>query len=235
MDEEDAGQYVDVTVRPLVRQQIEDIAASTTGHTTNGKWFAYRRNRITGSMFGKVLDAQKYPTECKEKMIMQSMEGLLNLEYLEPIKWGKDNEQNAIDAYCLKTGRVVKPTGIWLFPTGQLGASPDGLVYANKEMTQPIGIIEVKCPFSVRNRHYMELKANGKLPKYIISDYHLNIDHDYYHQVQGELYATGAAWCDFVMWTSLSCLIIRVRPNPFCPANVIPKLIVYYYKHVKTV
>ena len=131
MDEENKGKYIDVTVRPLDRQQIKDIAELTTGQSTNGKWFAYRQNRITGSMFGRVLDACHHPTEFKIKSIKQAMEGRLNLDYLEPIKWGKDKEQTAIAAYCKKTARVVKPTGIWLYPSGQLGASPDGLVYAN--------------------------------------------------------------------------------------------------------
>ena len=231
-DENERGKYVDVTVRPLARQQIEDIAVETTGQSSNGKWFAYRRHRITGSMFGKVLDAYHRPTECKHKMLKQMMEGSLNLDHLEPIKWGREHEKDAIADYCRKTGRFVKPTGIWLFPSGELGASPDGLVYLNADSQYSVGIIEVKCPFSVRNRHFKELHASQKLPAYITSDLQLNSDHDNYHQVQGELYATGAAWCDFVMWTTMSCLIIRVYPNPLWLKVTMPKLTAYYRQHV---
>jgi len=205
----------------------------TTGQTNNSLWFAYRRNRLTGSLFGKALDAFSRPTELKLLNIRQAVQGKLNLDYLEPIKWGRDNELNAIAAYCNKRGYFVKPTGLWLFPCGRLGASPDGLVYDREDAQQPVGILEVKCPYYVRDRHFMELKRSGKLPTYITADFRLNREHDYYHQVQGELYATGATWCDFVMWTTKGCLIIRVYPNPLWVAECIPKLTAFYEKVIK--
>lgn len=37
------------------------------------------------------------------------------------------------------TGNVVEETGLWLYSSGVLGASPDGLINDGK-------ILEVKCP-----------------------------------------------------------------------------------------
>ena len=233
MDTDEKPAEEEVAIEPVARERIEEIAAKTTGQTNNSLWFAYRRNRLTGSMFGKALDAYNRPTAIKLLNIKQAVQGRLNLDHLEPIKWGRDNELNAIAAYCNKRGYFVKPTGLWLFPSGQLGASPDGLVYENEDDEHPVGILEVKCPFYVRDRHFMELKRSGKLPTYITADFRLNREHDYYHQVQGELYATGASWCDFVMWTTKGCLIIRVYPNPLWVAECIPKLMAFYEKVIK--
>ncbi len=128
MDADVKPEEEEVAIMPVARERIEEIAIVTTGQTNNSLWFAYRRNRLTGSMFGKALDAFHRPTEIKLLNIKQAVQGSLNLDYLEPIKWGKDNELNAIAAYCNKKHCFVKPTGLWLFPSGQLGASPDGLV-----------------------------------------------------------------------------------------------------------
>jgi hypothetical protein len=233
MELDEQQEASEIAVEAVTRERIEEIAIKTTGQTNNSNWFAYRRNRLTGSMFGKALDAYIRPTEVKLLNIKQAVQGRISLDYLEPIKWGKNNEQNAIAAYCNKTGHFVKPTGLWLFPCGQLGASPDGLVYESADSERPVGILEVKCPYYVRDRHFMELKRSGKLPTYITADLHLNRVHDYYHQVQGELYATGADWCDFVMWTTRSCLVIRVYSNPSWATECVPKLLAFYEKVIK--
>jgi len=215
-------------IKVVDRAEIVQIAKETTGQCINPKWFAYRRNRITGSMFGSVINAVDYPTTNKIHRIKQSLNGEINLDYLEPIKWGKNNEQRAIESYCRLTCRTVKQTGIWLFPSGELGASPDGLVYERSNDTQPSGIIEVKCPYNVRNMHYAEMQQNKCLPPYITPTLQLNTAHNYYHQVQGELFATEAPWCDFVMWTTSSTLIRRVLPNPQWAHDNIPKLKSFY-------
>ena len=222
-----------IPVEPLTTHQIAQIAMETIGQSNNPKWFAYRRNRITGSMFGKVIAAMNHPTARAIQDIKQTMNGDVNLSYLDPIKWGKENEQRAIAAYCQLTGRTVKPTGIWLFPSGQLGASPDGLVFESATAEQPSGILELKFPFYVRNLHYQEMIMQHRLPRYLTPSLQLCASHDYFHQVQGELFATRAPWCDFVMWTTRSALITRVFPSPLWASHNIPKLIRFYNDQMK--
>ena len=47
---------------------------------------------------------------------------------MKAVQWGVNNEEEAIKAFTLKTGKTVKETGIWFHSSGILGASPDGIV-----------------------------------------------------------------------------------------------------------
>ena len=56
------------------------------------------------------------------------------------MRWGVNNEEEAIQAFTLKTGLEMKQTGIWFHSSGILGSSPDGII---DEQT----VLEVKCPY----------------------------------------------------------------------------------------
>ena len=215
----------------LSSQEIINIAGATTGQSNNPKWFEYRKDRLTGSLFGQAIRAHDNPTPYNIATLNSNIAGGKDLSHIEAVQWGREFENSAIASYCTVTGRKVKPTGLWLFPNGYLGASPDGLVYNQPSHANPSGILEVKCPYSVRFLHYADMLAANNLPRYITSDFELDTNHDYYHQVQGQLYATQAAWCDFVMWTTKSTLITRVYPSRDWVAECIPKLSSYYINH----
>ena len=74
-----------------------------------------------------------------------------NLDQVPAIKWGVDHEPVAIDAYQNATGSIVKPTGVWMFHNNLMGASPDGLVFTDPHAASAVGILEVKCPYSMRD------------------------------------------------------------------------------------
>ena len=72
-----------------------------------------------------------------------------------------------------------------------VGISPDGMLDE--------GMIEIKCPKAKTHLEYIE--AN-KLPS------------EYRHQVQGQLYVTGAKFCDFMSYCEgMKPFIIRVYPD----------------------
>ena len=197
----------------LSRSEIIAIAEETEGQSKNPMWFEYRKNRLTGSIFGKAIRASENPTPYNIASLNLTIAGGKDLSHIDAVQWGLEFEDAAIASYCMLSRRRVKRTGIWLFPDGCLGASPDGLVYDNPYDPQHRGVLEVKCPYSVRFMHFADMQAQNLLPRYITPDLELNHDHDYYHQVQGEIYATEAKWCDYVMWTTKSTLIIRVFHN----------------------
>ena len=77
-------------------------------------------------------------------------------------RWGIDNEQKALVRYhnlkeeinqhvdlCAACGLVVNPKWLWL------GASPDGLIYDNAEVSL-YGAVEVNCPASKSGMSVLE-------------------------------------------------------------------------------
>ena len=93
------------------------------------------------------------------------------------LEWGKMHEATAIAEYTMETGRDVKPAPFVNLDGWPIGASPDGLVGDD-------GLIEVKCPYSM-----------GGFSRYVSDGYESAKD-----QVQGQMWITGRAWCDFVAY-----------------------------------
>ena len=63
---------------------------------------------------------------------------------MKAVQWGVNNEEEAIKAFTLKTGKTVKETGIWFHSSGIIGASPDRIVDHETAL-------EAKCPYTERN------------------------------------------------------------------------------------
>ncbi|KAK6196378.1 hypothetical protein SNE40_001615 [Patella caerulea] len=86
-----------------------------------------------------------------------------------------------------------------------LGASPDGKVYDT--VCNKFGGLEVKCPISkagmtIEQGFYLA-NDNGNI--------HLKISHDYFYQVQGQMFISGLEWTDFVVWLGKEIFIERVK------------------------
>src|SRR5690625_3076667 len=93
--------------------------------------------------------------------------------------WGNNHEPLAVLDFMNDTGKTVEKAGFYVHPEHDwLGASPDGFVGAD-------ALIEVKCPFSLRN---------GGTFKSIDEQPH------YYAQVQVQLAVTRRRRCYFYQW-----------------------------------
>jgi len=109
------------------------------------------------------------------------------------MEWGIEHEPNAKHAYTLQTGREIQDVG-FILPdnTDAYGGSPDGLVGDD-------GLIEIKCPAPETLISY---HAEGVLPS------------QYKPQVQGLLFISGRAWCDFYAFhPELTPFLLRVEPD----------------------
>ncbi|KAF2879379.1 hypothetical protein ILUMI_26792 [Ignelater luminosus] len=128
------------------------------------------------------------------------------------IEYGKINEQNAIEAYCKKTGECVRSCGLFL---DLECASSDGLIGND-------GILEMKCPKSAKNmliseavqklkNFYLDKNCSLKKPIIIIT------------RCKGN--------CDFAVWKPKDLLIQRIyQDEDFWHAKVFPKLKFFYEK-----
>jgi predicted phage-related endonuclease len=113
------------------------------------------------------------------------------------MEYGLETEPEARKEYETYFGVEVKTAG-FIIPDEEhkyhywIGISPDGLLPEE-------GMIEIKCP--LMRTHFEYIEAN-KLPA------------EYRYQVQGQLFVTGFAYCDFMSYVpGMKPFIIRVYPD----------------------
>ena len=207
---------------------IEEVARLTNGQRDNTLWLDLRRFRLTGSNFGQIFNIQNSGREDYEN-IRSMLFDQKDLSKIPAIQWGVDHEQHALELYQEKTHYTVRPTGLWLFPNATLGASPDGLVYAGNTF---VGIVEVKCPYSLRS---FQMSCDTEMVvqlQFLTKDYKLNKSHNYYHQVQAQIYATHSPWCDFFVWTPSRYLNSRVYPDHDWQSKILPTIQNYFINKI---
>lgn len=91
---------------------------------------------------------------------------------------GHTMEAAARRIYEARTGAFVTEAGLCLTDDGAFGYSTDGLVDDD-------GLIEVKAP--IDSAKILHIIQTGDVS-------------DYLHQMQGGMWITGRAWCDFIMY-----------------------------------
>ena len=118
-------QQLDCLVRRsrILEEDILKISRVTVGQRDNPAWHLARRGRLTASNFGSVLKAKRVTPSLPKRLLVE-----YDLSRVKAVQWGVNNEEEAIKAFTLKTGKTVKETGIWFHSSGILGASPDGIV-----------------------------------------------------------------------------------------------------------
>lgn len=230
----------------LSPEMILEAAFISSGQRENALWAAIRKLRFTASNFGQIIGAAKRNrlTESLKKRILSTY----NLERRAPIQWGITHERVGVSEYCKAGGVTVLPTGIWLHESGVLGASPDGFVQGDflkspivhhQQKDQPPtlpAIIEVKCPFTAKDLTIAEACSSIK-DFYLVKDVgglSLKMTHDYWHQIQGQLFLTRTECCDLVVWTTKDLQIIRILKDKTWISNIATMLDFYFTKFLES-
>ena len=199
----------------ISKERIREIAHLTIGQRDNPLWQQYRKNRFTASQFGKILNSY-FSDEDRSwysdfVILRKELLGNKPIPRSPPLVWGEQHEHLAIQEYEKKTGNKVEPTGIWVFPNAYFGASPDGIVYDPKDPTAPIAVLEVKCPWRLRNIQITQRSDWNSHLDYLDRWNNLVTSHPYYHQIQGELIATKLEYCEFVVWCPSGILVTSIK------------------------
>lgn len=173
-------------------------------------WFAIKRGMVTASRFGDVMTEPKTKAAKEQGMLSDTASGYLYELVAAAITGqdrvggksmamdrGVDMEADAIDAYSASRFVDVAEGRLVYRPDIGIGATPDGFV---EEDESGPGVIEVKCPESKR---HLETWLSRSVPE------------DYVEQVQGQLWISGRAWCDFISFddrfpASMQLVVIRV-------------------------
>ncbi|XP_022171304.1 uncharacterized protein LOC111034395 [Myzus persicae] len=145
-----------------------------------------------------------------KKSIPKSLLKSLNNEYgsikhVRAIEWGLANESTAVNILQETENIIVQPTGLWLHQCGFIGASPDGLIGEDD-------IVEVKCPYKYRKCKLSDAITEDQ--SYIIykinNEIFINKHHNYWHQIQGQLFMTKRSRCFLVVWTTDETIIVQI-------------------------
>lgn len=153
------------------------------------EWLELRKGKFTASSFSDLF-ATKTTAQYKKairKVVYEKITGE-SPEFYENdyMRRGHELEPAAREAYEMQTFNTVIDGGFFELDEWT-GASPDGLVDED-------GQIEIKCP------------AYNTFIDYILSD---KVPTEYITQIQGQLFVTGRAWCDFIAYHPKLPLIVK--------------------------
>lgn len=165
------------------------------------QWLAIKRGRIGASRLADWLAVSKAKTGAgkplkarldyeKELMFERQFNVSFNIFVSDAMQDGIDFEKYAAEQYEQITGQKVVEVGCWY--NEFMAVSPDRAV-GDK------GLIEIKI---VRDNTFVEVLMSG------VPDKH-------WKQIQGQLWATGREWCDYVCvnFTTKKVAIVRVLPD----------------------
>lgn len=233
----------------ITEEEARLLEEKTRDQSKSKDWFLYRAGRITAS---------KFKAAARTDVSQPSLSLIRSICYPESHRfssaataWGCEHESVARDTYvagCKGSHRnfSVKDSGLFV-PTSHpyLGASPDDLVSCD---CCGCGVIEVKCPFTCRNKDFSEAaeSANFCLEKHA-GGFRLKTDHAYFYQVQAQMFATKVKYCDFVVWQDEKCVVLRILTDPaftesmiaavtsFFKLGVLPELVGKWFSKTFTV
>ncbi len=202
----------------LVTKQAS-VELKTRNQAGDQQWIIERSKRITASRIGSIVKMTATTKKSKrvEELLYNTFKGNAATRY------GSAMESVSVEEYleyqrrkghsklCVsKSGLVISDTHPWL------GASPDGFVYDPDHAECPHGILEIKNPFRDREKSIDEAcESSGFcLEKKTHDTVRLKVRHDYYFQIQCQLFCTQRNWCDFVVRTNKALFVERIEKNP---------------------
>jgi len=204
--------YIDHGLRELkvvsvAQSEVHAIEVATRGQSLSRMWFEERKKRMQSSMFGricKLTEKTNIPRLCLSMMKSSTLAA-------PSILHGRKYESIAVQAYEQKTGVKTRECGICVCQTSPfLASSPDRVV---DEET----VLEVKCPYTARD----SMISPATVP-YLVGNYEhleLDVDYEYYYQVQGQLQCSERNYCTaFLVFTIKDLKIIRVENFEFVTA-----------------
>ena len=177
------------------------------------EWFKKRAGRVTGSSVGAILGLSPFMKreDVMRNMVRQYHNAPSEFTGNVATNYGTYNEPNALADYELKFNTKVVETGFHTFEDW-LGASPDGLIGDDV-------LIEVKCPYGLRDKNPPEFKS-------------IDYQSHYWMQMQIQLFVTGRQWCHFYQWSAHGYMLETVQFNPLAIEEYLPKLKDFYNEYL---
>lgn len=207
----------------ITSMEIEKFENQTRGQSINPLWQSERCKRIHSSNFGKIC-------KCTEKTNMHNLANRLT-KYtpqinVAPIIHGRCYESVAIKSFEEKCKVKTQKCGTFVSKSHPfLAASPDAVI-------DETSILEVKCPFTAKHEHI----SNETVPflKNVNASLELDMSHDYFYQIQGQLFCTNRTECTLVVYTFKDLKVIPVPRDEEFIENMIHKLESFFEKYFRS-
>ena len=143
------------------------------------------------------------------------------------LKHGRLYERVAIEQFENMYDIKVNRCGLFVSEDRPyLAATPDGIISNDR-------IIEVKCPYASCNKSINELNVPYLFRNPDDGNLNLKHSHDYYYQVQGQLYCTGCKVCIFIVYTFKGIEIIPIPFDQDFVTEMLKHLDNFYMNHFK--
>lgn len=226
---------------------LKDLELKTRGQSSNPLWIKARVGRITASKCSRIVKAYKQAQPQKEALdklaseIISATSPSFNMFAKRAIQWGLDNECRAMCKFKELYPELIIEEHHGLFVSSKhmfLGASPDGLALDGQEKL----LIEIKCPYTVKNTTSIDSALDCGMLKYITKmdedTYSLNLSnaqgHNYHHQIQMSLYILGLNICKLVIYTPQWIQVINIPKDSDWEKDNVEDLVKFWNEHVIT-
>ncbi|KXJ09599.1 hypothetical protein AC249_AIPGENE9449 [Exaiptasia diaphana] len=181
--------------------EVENIEKATRGQQKNSVWHNKRKEILTASNFGMICKNKVEPSK-KLKAILYS-----NFT-TEATVYGQENESKAVELYLKQEKERLCNDNYQALEVGLLisakkpflGASLDRVIV--DKLNKVRWGVEVKCPISkhgmqvheacMKKSFFLQESADGKI--------YLKRNHNYFYQLQGQLFVSGFEFIDFVVY-----------------------------------
>ena len=202
----------------VTKQEMDDIEQNTIEQSHSDLWMIERWKQITASVVGGIAKMQQKtkPSTRVKSMLYSKFKGSKATRNGSLVEEATRQEYASRQQECghhnlktMKAGLTISLANPWL------AASPDDKVY-DPTTTPPWGLAEYKNPHSVKDLTISEACQQSKsfcLNKTKKNTFKLKSKHDYYYQVQCQMYWTNTEWCDFVVCTEKGMHIERICRN----------------------
>lgn len=178
------------------------VELETRQQHKNILWFRYRAGRVTASRMRAVCHTDvTNPAQSLVKSICYPEAFTFTRKQT---KWGCKHEKQARERYKSKSNHInleVTESRLYINPLWPfISASPDGIINCK---CCPKGVLEIKCPYCHRDESIVSATVNDK-NFCLTEDYeglHLDHSHQYYYQVQMQIFVCDVTYCDFCVCT----------------------------------
>jgi len=221
-------------------KQLDELEKATKDQSSSVMWKKQRVGRITASNFHDVHTKIKSISASRSSTVKPATTPLLIkltqlntdiLDHVDSIKWGREHEQNAREAFFKEVGPAhqqpkLSMCGLRAISTAPfLAASADNLFTC---LCCGKFCVEFKCPYSIREQSIEDGWEDLDFLHKVDGHVKLKRTHKYFTQIQGQMKAHNCSKTFFVVWTPVGSLIELIMFDELHWDEVYRNLILFF-------